>query len=243
MAEQPLVSIALCTYNGAKYLARQLDTLVDQTYKNIEIVVSDDCSKDDTYVILTEYAKKYSNIHLHRNEVNLGFVNNFKQILQYCKGDLIAFCDQDDLWHLEKIELQVNSIGDNMFIYHDSEFIDEDDQPMNRKISDVLNLYRGNSPEPFLFFNCVSGHAMLIKKELLNHVSSFEGYFHDWWLAYVATNIGTIDFIPQCLVQYRQHDKSDTNILRRERKKKQLQVFFCPKGGAHLPMAGLLRGL
>ncbi len=83
-----------------------------------------------------------------------------------------------------------------------------------------MNLYRGDQPEAFLFFNCVSGHAILMKKELLADALPLKKeYFHDWWLAYVATNIVKIDYIPQCLVQYRQHDKSDTNILRLERKK------------------------
>jgi len=220
MKEDSLVSIALCTYNGAKYLAGQLDTLVAQTYDPIEIIVVDDCSTDETFTILTAYAVKYPQFKIYQNERNLGFTGNFERAANLCNGELIALCDQDDLWHPQKIELQVKAIKDNIFIYHDSEFINEDGTAMNKKVSDIMNLYRGEQPEVFLFFNCVSGHSILMKRELLNEALPLKkDYFHDWWLAYVATNIGKIDFIPQCLVQYRQHAKNNTNILRLQTKK------------------------
>jgi glycosyltransferase involved in cell wall biosynthesis len=216
--EKSLVSIALCTYNGAAYLSQQLDTLVSQTYPNIEIIVVDDCSTDDTYTILNNYAGNYPQFKIYQNENNLGFVQNFERAVKLCTGQFIALCDQDDLWHPQKIELQVDHIKDSVLIYHDSEFIHQDGSSMGKKMSDVVNFYRGDDPLTFLLFNCVSGHAVLIKRELLNDALPLKkGYFHDWWLAYVATNIGKIDFIPQCLVQYRQHDKSDTNILGLER--------------------------
>jgi glycosyltransferase involved in cell wall biosynthesis len=220
MKQSPLVSIALCTFNGAEYLAEQLNTLVNQTYKQIEIIAVDDCSTDSSYDILTTYAAQYPQIKIFKNEKNLGFTGNFERAVSLCTGEFIALCDQDDLWHPRKIELQVGAMGDNIFIYHDSEFIHEDGTSMNKKMSDIVNLYRGAQPEVFLFFNCVSGHAIMMKKELLEYALPLKkDYFHDWWLAYVAANIGKIDFIDQCLVQYRQHDKSDTNILRLERKK------------------------
>jgi glycosyltransferase involved in cell wall biosynthesis len=216
---EPLVSVALCTYNGGQYLSQQLDTLISQTYAHIEIIVVDDCSTDDTFAILTRYANKYPQFKLHQNAHNLGYVKNFERAVKLCTGDLIALCDQDDIWHPEKISLQVNAIGNNVLIYHDSEFVKQNGEKMNRKMSDIMNLYRGSQPEAFLFFNCVSGHSILMKKELLNEALPLKSsYFHDWWLAYVATNIGTIDFVPQCLVQYRQHNQSDTNVLRLKRK-------------------------
>ncbi len=210
----PLVSIALCTYNGDQFLDEQLQSLLAQTYPNLEIVVVDDRSTDNTWEILTGYANTYPQFKVHRNEQNLGFVKNFERAVTLCAGELIALCDQDDIWHPEKITLQVEGIKDNILIYHDSEFIHQDGTSMNTKVSDRMHLYRGDRPEAFLFFNCVSGHEIMMKRELLDEALPLkDGYFHDWWLAYVATNIGSIDFIPQCLVQYRQHDKSDTNML------------------------------
>jgi glycosyltransferase involved in cell wall biosynthesis len=214
MDNLPLVSIALCTYNGAQYLAQQLDTLLAQTYGNFEIIAVDDCSADDTHQILLDYSKKHPAFFVYRNETNKGFLKNFETALSYCKGELISFCDQDDLWHPEKITLTTATIGDNQFVYHDSELIGENNESLNKKMSDIFNFYRGDSPQPFLLDNCVSGHAMLIKRELLQHALPFNpDFYHDWWLAYVATNIGKIDFIPQCLVQYRQHQESNTDLL------------------------------
>ena len=71
--KKPLVSIALCTYNGAAYLEQQLETLLTQTYKNLEIVVVDDCSTDDTWNILTDFADHFPQFKIHQNEQNLGF--------------------------------------------------------------------------------------------------------------------------------------------------------------------------
>jgi glycosyltransferase involved in cell wall biosynthesis len=220
MNKSPLVSIALCTYNGESYLKQQLDSLVGQTYPNIEIVVVDDASTDNTYDILAHYATRYPVFKLYKNEKNLGFIANFERATKLCTGELVALCDQDDIWDIRKIELQVGAIGENVFVYHDSEFIHEDGAPMNKRMSDLMNLYRGDDPLAFLFFNCVSGHTILMKRDLLDAALPLKkGYFHDWWLAYVATNIGRIDFIPLPLVKYRQHDKSETNILRLEREK------------------------
>src|ERR1700753_2011765 len=104
--DNPLVSIALCTYNGAVYLKEQLDSLIAQTYPNIEIVVVDDRSADDTWQLLTGYANTYPQFKIHQNAQNLGFVKNFEHAASLCSGELIALCDQDDIWHPEKIALQ-----------------------------------------------------------------------------------------------------------------------------------------
>ena len=103
-------------------------------------------------------------------------------------------------------------------IYHDSEFVDQNGQLLNKKMSDIMNLYRGDQPESFLFFNCISGHSVLMKKELRDELLPFpNAYYHDWWMGYVATNLGSIDCIDEPLVKYRQHHTADTNILKRKR--------------------------
>jgi len=218
MKHKALVSIALCTYNGEAYLREQLDSIVNQSYSPIELIAVDDCSTDKTLKILEEYADKYPFLKLFVNPENLGYIKNFEKALQLCSGDYIALSDQDDIWNLEKIEKQVNTIGNHLLIYHDSEFVDQNGQSLNRKMSDIMNLYSGNQPETFLFFNCISGHSVLMKKELRDELLPFpDAYFHDWWMGYVATNLGSIDFIKESLVQYRQHQKADTNILKRKR--------------------------
>lgn len=221
MNEKPLVSIALCTYNGERFLSQQLDSIVNQSYSQIEIIAVDDCSTDNTVSILQKYAEEYSFIQVFENSENIGYINNFEKALKLCSADLIALSDQDDIWASDKIEKQVKAIGDNLLIYHDSEFVNEEGVSMKKKMSDIVNLYRGDRPETFLFFNCLSGHSILLKKQLRDEMLPFpQAYFHDWWIGYVATNLGTIDFIDQCLVKYRQHAYSGTDILKRKRKEK-----------------------
>lgn len=218
MKPKALVSIALCTYNGEAYIREQLDSIVNQSYSPIELIAVDDCSSDNTLKILKEYAVKYPFFKVFHNPENLGYIRNFEKALHLCSGDFIALSDQDDIWDLKKIERQVNAIGNNLLIYHDSEFVDQNGQSLNRKMSDIMNLYRGDQPETFLFFNCISGHSVLMKKELKDELLHFpDAYFHDWWMGYVATNLGSIDFIEESLVKYRQHQKADTNILKRKR--------------------------
>ena len=213
-----MVSIALCTYNGEAYLREQLDSIVDQSYPAIELIAVDDCSSDNTLKILEEYAAKYPCIQVFVNPKNLGYIRNFEKALRLCNGDFIALSDQDDIWDLRKIEKQVKAIGNHLLIYHDSEFVDQNGQSLYSKMSDIMNLYRGDRPEAFLFFNCISGHSVLMKKELRDELLPFpNAYFHDWWMGYVATNLGSIDFINESLVKYRQHQKADTNILKRNR--------------------------
>lgn len=224
------VSIALCTYNGEKYLTEQLDSLVKQDYEPIEIIVVDDQSKDRTILILQRYAEKFPFVKLIENEQNLGYIKNFEKAISLCAGDYIALADQDDIWEFNKISRMMAEVKDHLLVYHDSEFIDQSGKSMHKKLSDVVNMYEGDSFKPFLFFNCVSGHASLFRKELINYALPFpKELFHDRWLAYVATNLGSIKYISEPLVSYRQHENSDTNILKLDRKKEKKELHGRPK--------------
>lgn len=214
MENPPLISIALCTYNGSAFLREQLDSILAQRYAHWELVVVDDGSTDPTRAILEEYAGNDARISLHYNRQNLGYNKNFEKALGLCQSDLIAICDQDDIWHPEKLEKQVQLIGNHTLVYHDSEFVNAEGRSMNRRISDKLNFYRGNAPEVFLFLNCVSGHSILLKKEVLQKSLPFPDNFHyDQWLAFNAACLGNIDFVPETLVKYRQHATNNTDIL------------------------------
>ncbi len=105
----PLVSVAMCTYNGERFLAQQLDSIINQTYTNIEIVICDDGSTDKTIQMIQEYQKKFATIKLYQNKTNLGFVQNFAKAISLTTGDYVATSDQDDIWLKNKIEiLEVN---------------------------------------------------------------------------------------------------------------------------------------
>ncbi|WP_051664028.1 glycosyltransferase family 2 protein [Dyadobacter crusticola] len=212
--EKPLISIALCVYNGERFLREQLDSLINQSYERKEIIAVDDNSTDSSCEILFEYQQQYPFIHFYKNEVNIGYTKNFEKALHLCTGTYIALSDQDDIWHPDKLQCLLGEIANHQLIYHDSKFIDEGGLSLNKKMSDVINLYAGGKSEVFLLFNCVSGHSCLFKKELLKHILPLDpAYFHDHWIAYVATNLGTIHCVRECLVSYRQHASNSTDIL------------------------------
>ena len=228
--EHHLVSIAVCTYNGERFLREQLDSLVRQTYSNKEIIVVDDCSTDNTIEILKEYAAKYPFLSYSRNEQNLGYVKNFEKVVGMCNGEYIALSDQDDIWDLNKIQLQVSQIGDHALIYHDSICVDEKGNSLHKKLSDICRLYEGHLPHPFLFFNCVSGHSILFHKRILSDIIPFDvQYFHDRWIAFIASERGGIKLLPNALVKYRQHSSSSTDLLEIKKKKDDVQLKFFTK--------------
>jgi glycosyltransferase involved in cell wall biosynthesis len=219
----PLISIALCTFNGEKYLRKQLDSLVSQTYPNLEIVAVDDQSTDQTWEILQEYHHRYPKFTCLRNSSNLGLQRNFEKALKHCHGEWIAISDQDDIWDKDKIQKLYDISHGNILVYHDSEFIKENEESMDIFMSEKLNFVRGKNPKPFLLFNCVSGHSMLFHHSLLEKALPFpEVGFYDHWLAFVASHWGNIDFIQEPLVKYRQHSNNVTDVLGKSKQLKGL---------------------
>ncbi|WP_378962698.1 glycosyltransferase [Pedobacter jamesrossensis] len=220
--DKPLVSIALCTFNGEKYISEQLESILNQDYPNLEIIVVDDNSTDKTIDILKSFAEKNQNISLILNETNIGFNNNFNKALMLCSAEYIAIADQDDIWLPKKISCLVNNINDNLLIYHDSEYIDDRGFSLNLKTSTHHRFVSGNCTKQLLYYNCISGHACLMRKELLDLTPEFnKNLYYDWWLAYTASCTGRLDFIKDKLVKHRKHiesstgnDKTDAKLLR-----------------------------
>jgi len=210
---QPLISIILCTYNGAQYLEEQFQTIFNQTYTNLEIIVSDDASTDGTVNIIKKYTAQF-NIVLHINDKNIGFTKNFEKAATLATGDYIAFADQDDIWCLDKIEKLYAAIGVHSLIYSDSKLIDERGIYLNKNMSDLSKMQNIYHSKGFAFHNPVSGHTMMAKKELLKYALPIpDGHFHDWWVATQAANLNGIIFLNQKLNLYRQHNRSVSRTL------------------------------
>ncbi|WP_375447090.1 glycosyltransferase family 2 protein [uncultured Fibrella sp.] len=227
MQQLPLVSVVLATYNGERFLEAQLDSIVRQTYSNLEVVIVDDCSTDATPAILGNYANKYPFVRVVLNENNLGYVRNFEKGMLLATGDYIAPSDQDDIWHLDKISTLIAEIGDSDLVYADSRLIDEDGNSLNMVISDVKPVQNFDNCLAFAIWNTAPGHAMLITKELVRQTTPFPTSLpHDHWLCFVATFRKPIRFVPDVLVDYRQHSQNVFGIthrvdgVRRPRKQK-----------------------
>ena len=220
----PLVSVVLATYNGEKYLRQQLDSILQQDYPNIEIVVTDDCSSDSTLTILQEYASKYPSILIYANDTNLGLNKNFEKGMLLAQGEYIAISDQDDIWKKEKITTLMNKIGNHAIIYHDSELIDLNGLSLNRKLSDIKQLGDFDNCLNVAIVANVPGHAMLFKKSLVDQCIPFpeNAILYDHWMAFVATFSTGIKFISRPLVMYRQHENNiyGTGLVKKKKRKK-----------------------
>jgi Glycosyl transferase family 2 len=209
----PSVSIALCTYNGARYIAEQLDSLLAQTHEDFEIVVSDDASADDTVAIIERYVRQDSRIRLSVNAANVGFARNFERVLRECRGKWVAPCDQDDIWMPEKLSALLAAIGDRPLAYCDSTLIDESGNVQGYRMSDIVPMFSGDDPAPFAFGNCVSGHSLLARRTLIESALPVpEGFFYDWWLAAAAAAAGGVVHCASSLVCYRQHGSNVTAV-------------------------------
>ncbi len=211
----PFISVALCTWNGAAHLTAQLDSILAQQGVNLELVVLDDASTDNTWALLESRAAADSRIRLYRNATNLGHLRSFEKCMALAEADWIAPADQDDIWALDKLTKLHAVIGTADIAYCDSTYIDEAGKPLNRSVSDELVMFSGKNPIPLFFQNTVSGHACLIRKSLLPVAGPApEGFFHDWWLALSAAGRNGVVYLDAPLVQFRRHEHACTTLGR-----------------------------
>lgn len=211
-----LISVALCTYNGAQHLRQQLDSLLAQTYRPLEIVAVDDGSTDATRAILEEYRARDTRLRVFENPSNLGFRRNFERAMSLCTGEFIAPCDQDDVWLPEKLSTLRDAIAERALAYCDSELTDEQGRPLALAVSNRYEMVSTGDPAVFTMHNCIPGHAMLFRRTLLARALPLpDCFFHDWWLAAVAASCGGVIYCNRKLVRYRQHAHSVTDIAGR----------------------------
>ena len=207
------ISVVLCSYNGAAFLKQQIDSILNQTYTNVELIISDDGSTDNTRTILSQYTRT-PNIKIILREQNIGYSDNFFQTALLAEGGYVAFADQDDIWLPNKLQTLYNSINDYYLVYSDSLLIDEEGKPLNKKLSDLRNMGEIKDIKGFLLSNPVWGHTMMIRKELLNYTGFLpDGISYDIWLAIKATLRTGVAYVNEPLTFYRQHKGSVTKTL------------------------------
>ena len=217
--QNEFVSIAMTTYNGERFLRKQLDSIYNQSYKNLEVVVCDDRSNDNTIQILDEYSKRYGT-RVYVNESNIGFLRNFEKALRLCHGEYIALADQDDIWLPNKIERLVNNISAYTLVFSDAQYIDENDivfSPSIMKFIGAPNL-TGKPFRILTFGSYITGCTVLFKRELLSIALPIpEGEcYHDWWLSLIACKQNGIFYLDEPLINYRKHDANTLGGLQQK---------------------------
>lgn len=233
---KPLVSIVLSTYNGEKYLEAQLDTLIHQTYPNLEILVLDDGSKDNTREILLNYKVKYPEIRIEFNEKNLGYIKNFEKGFLLSKGEFISFCDQDDVWDLKKTEILMNEIGDKPLIFCDVSTVNADMIGPGTRQSELVNTMSVDSCLYFLVSNVVAGNSLMVRRDLLVKAYPFpESVPHDLWCCFQATFHGGIKYHPVSLLKWRRHPQAQTGAWKEKKERIKETIHILNTFYAHCP--------
>ncbi len=212
--ENKKVAILMSTYNGEKYLKEQIDSLVNQTYKNLCIIIRDDGSNDNTINIIKEYQKNNANI-IFKADKNIGFMNSFFELLKECNdAEYYAYCDQDDIWMEDKIERAVAFLDkadkDKPVLYFSNS--DYYDEHMNYITSaPKVKMYNFRNA----LVECVTqGMTMVINnttRKMMIDNKPTKCLFHDWWTYMLCSGLGEIIYDEKSLVKYRRHNKSVTS--------------------------------
>ncbi len=208
-------SVALCMYNGEKYIQDQLNSILNQTIPPSEIIICDDGSTDKGINIarkLLEGSKvKYKII---TNAVNIGVANNFLKAIKQCSYEYIFTADQDDLWREDKASIALKAFEANpsvLLFFSNGDLVDAENHYLGRTIWDSIGISKDfligcKWFDYMLPKHIVTGATLAIKKELVNDIDSIpEGFLHDDWLAWKAAILGAIYASPERLIRYRQH--------------------------------------
>lgn len=217
-----MVEILLATYNGEKYLSDQIDSLLSQTVENWTLLVHDDGSTDRTVSIIDLYQRKYPDkiFFIEDGIRNGGAKNNFSHLLSLSNASYIMFCDQDDVWMPNKVEVALEKMLEievkfpdrPILIHTDLQVVDKHLNLISNSMFDYQRISKNISKlEDILIQNNVTGCTMMLN----SHAKSISlpipkgAIMHDWWIAaQVILNNGALIFIDRPTIFYRQHDSN-----------------------------------
>lgn len=210
------IDILLATYNGEKYLEEQIDSILNQTYPNFNLIISDDYSTDRTRKILRKYEKKDNRIEVHFQNKNLGYVKNFEFLLKQVKNKIYMLSDQDDVWNATKIENTYKKLRETEadLVFTDLEVVDEKLNTIHESFNDYMlfsrkiRKYKNDYRLQYLY-NCVTGCTLMSKKKFLDIIlplpTQSKYVIHDTWIACTIANLGKVEYLDEKTIKYRQH--------------------------------------
>lgn len=209
------VDILLTTYNSKiEYLKEQLDSILNQTYKNFKLIISDDCSpNEEVRKVLKEYEQKDNRIQLYFQQQNLGYTKNFEFVLTKSTADYIAFCDHDDIWYPNKIEESLRTLKEKKvdLVYCDARQIDENGKILHESYLRYKNMpiLDGKYQKKILPFSrhIAIGCSQLFTKRVKDFMIPFteNTMAHDWHSLYIANALNGVYCIDKPLFGYRLH--------------------------------------
>jgi len=220
---QSKIYILMATYNGALYISEQIESIINQTYQNWTLIIHDDNSEDDTIDIIKKYQNEYTGkIILLDDDISCGGAKeNFSYILNSIDDnfDYVMFCDQDDIWLENKIELTLDKMLDIeaknknkvVLIHTDLKIVDKDLNIISESMFNYQKLNLDNQYDVYKLAmeNIITGCTMMLNKKLVYLSKNIpdEAIMHDWWIAIVTLKEnGIIEFIDKGTILYRQHE-------------------------------------
>lgn len=223
-SQKPLVTILLATFNGEQYISELLDSILAQTYKNWTLLVADDGSSDTTVQILNHYYQKHAGkIRILEKDISSGSARgNFFYLMRHCSSDYLMFCDQDDVWELDKVKITVEYMmetervakGRPVLVHTDLEVVDGALKLVSPSFMRFSKLCADRCAlNQLLIQNIVTGCTIMINKPLLDMALEAKTIknvlMHDWWLALIASAFGEIGYIDKATIKYRQHESNE----------------------------------
>jgi glycosyltransferase involved in cell wall biosynthesis len=207
------ISIAMATFNGARYLGEQLSSLSSQTVKPLELVVCDDESTDETAAILQSFSGLAPfTVRIFQNVERLGYKQNFMKAASLCKGPVIAFCDQDDIWNDDKLSVvnQHFRQSDDLLVAHDFCIFFEDGRPL------IPSYFRNLALSGLLPVINLKGCSLTLRRELIELVHwppRQSAWSHDMWVCLTALLLEKRSYIRQPLIRHRIHGNNSSGWL------------------------------
>ena len=222
---EELISIVMATYNGEKYLRTQIDSVLQQSYRCMELIIIDDASTDLSHEVALEFAAKDRRVKALRNLRRLGITANFLKGISASQGSFICYCDQDDLWHEHKVEILAELLRQhsrNMLVYSDAEVCDVNLKVISQSFwkASGIRPRRGFLGEKMILRNLVPGCTMMFRRKVANHlakVSADSPFLHDHLAFLVGACLGRIVYTKKKLVKYRQHRENNIGVFFRSR--------------------------
>ena len=221
---QNRISVALCTYNGERFLLQQLESIAQQTRLPDELIVCDDRSTDRTVSILREFATSAPYpVRIFENEHNLGSAANFERAIRLCGGNLIALSDQDDIWYpirLERSEQEFTVHPQAGLVFSDADLINDRNELIGPTMWQRLGFGRKRARDllagGYLLLakhRFVTGATMMFRASLRDRCLPIgKGWIHDEWIALVTAALFDLRPIDQPLIRYRIHDSQQVGL-------------------------------
>lgn len=219
--EKISIAILLSTYNGDKFLAKQIKSIQQQSNQSWQLYIRDDGSTDRTLSIIREYCKKDSRIHWINEfkQQNVGVKESFIRLLIYAQADYYMFCDQDDFWLPDKIQITLNGMDLNyelpQLVFTDLVLVDEHLKRIDSSALKDVDVNYWIEPNNLFFDNVVTGCTVMINDRLKKAsvpTDTEKIVMHDWWLALLATQMGKVNYVNEQTILYRQHSGNQVGI-------------------------------